>query len=59
MTLSGSETGISYQLKNSSNANVQAAKAGTGSVTDLDRACYWVMDIMWLQRPLVAAQAKP
>src|SRR4030095_5077329 len=31
MTLSGSQSGVSYQLKNSSNANVQAAKAGTGS----------------------------
>jgi hypothetical protein len=31
MTLSGSQAGVSYQLKNSSNANVQAAKAGTGA----------------------------
>ena len=31
VTLSSSETGISYQLRNSSNGNVQAAKSGTGS----------------------------
>ena len=31
MNLSGSVTGVTYQLKNSSNANVQGAKAGTGS----------------------------
>jgi hypothetical protein len=31
MTLSGSQAGVSYQLKNSTNANVQAAKAGTGA----------------------------
>src|SRR6185369_2266069 len=31
MTLSGSQTGVSYQLKNSSNANIQGSKAGTGS----------------------------
>ena len=31
MTLSSSTTGVTYQLKNSSNANVQGAKAGTGS----------------------------
>ena len=31
MNLSGSVTGVTYQLKNSSNANVQGAKAGTGA----------------------------
>jgi hypothetical protein len=31
VTLSGSQIGVNYQLKNSSNSNVQAAKAGTGS----------------------------
>jgi len=31
MTLSSSTAGVTYQLRNSSNANVQSAKAGTGS----------------------------
>ena len=46
ITLSNSQLGVSYQLKNASNANVQSAKAGTGSSlqwTSLNAGTYHVV----------------
>jgi hypothetical protein len=46
VTLSGSQTGVSYQLKNAANGNVQSAKAGTGSSlqwTSLNAGTYHVV----------------
>ena len=46
VTLSNSETGISYQLRNGGNNNVQVAKSGTGSSLTWTGVAE-VMDTMW------------